>query len=372
MRTGGVHYLFAKASTPTGKQNLSKVADGDGDGDDDDTFQQTSPLSLSWGTLRPDPEMPPRRLPEGMTRLRAVLTVLATLKMAPSDQRIPKVQSKKFTNPQELCSPPSSRHLQQTFRVTESTHRLSAQSSEVFPPHGEAALHSLLRCDPHQIGGCCLAGNHVVALQTMRMRSRCNWIRQPDPELHAFLALYTIWSLRRSNRFMRKIEPEMIILDVVQSCNSEASTESVVKYAQRVYKNKGCVSMSPEHKPKWNRSGHILSKISEGKKQNTRSLNTASDFAFSTCEMHSCLMLWRFFCVSKHMMFITSLLSSLSLSSSSSLVLQSLFYLSPLSLSPLRSLLCSFLVAAGCCWFFALGGRFLCFPRIRSCHSRHC
>ena len=34
MRTGGVHYLFAKASTPTGNQNLSKVAgDGDGDGD---------------------------------------------------------------------------------------------------------------------------------------------------------------------------------------------------------------------------------------------------------------------------------------------------------------------------------------------------
>ena len=26
MRTGGVHYLFAKASTPTGNQNLSKVA----------------------------------------------------------------------------------------------------------------------------------------------------------------------------------------------------------------------------------------------------------------------------------------------------------------------------------------------------------
>ena len=43
------------------------------------SFQQSGPLSASWGSWRPDPEMPQGRLPDGTTtRLRTVLAGLAT------------------------------------------------------------------------------------------------------------------------------------------------------------------------------------------------------------------------------------------------------------------------------------------------------
>ena len=40
----------------------------DDDDDDDDTFQQRSPLSMSWDTQCPKLEMLPGRLPDGTRR----------------------------------------------------------------------------------------------------------------------------------------------------------------------------------------------------------------------------------------------------------------------------------------------------------------
>ena len=46
----------------------SWLDDDDDDDDDDDTFQQRSPLSMSWDTQCPKLEMPPGRLPDGTRR----------------------------------------------------------------------------------------------------------------------------------------------------------------------------------------------------------------------------------------------------------------------------------------------------------------